>query len=381
MDFPFVLAEDPTPITVADKLFQQYPPAIAIPLFIVALVAIAFILERLIVALVRRITSRTETKVDDAFAAGLPSILRPAFLLAGLHIVVQVGTREVTKGGATELTQTGQWISTALNVVTILVLSFCIARVAIRMVDAWAAAEPSRAPIGPSIKFGIKLVAVPLALLTAAETTSLQLNGVLTAVGVGSLALGLALQDTLKNMVAGIQLVLDRPIRVGDFVEIDKSARGTVAEIGLRSTKIRGIDNNTIIIPNATIANAIVTNVDHTDRSLVQTFDIAVAYGSDTRRVQAILEEVAAQAASEVPGILAEPQPVQVRELGEFAVNFTVRVRLKQWAGRMPLLTEMYHRFYARLGAEGIEIPFPTRTLHLRHESASTSAASAPPSP
>jgi small-conductance mechanosensitive channel len=242
-------------------------------------------------------------------------------------------------------------------------------------------AEAARAPVGPTVKFTIKLIAVPIAILFAAHVGGAEITGVLTALSVGSLALGLALQDFLKNIVAGIQIVLDRPIRPGDFVELDKSTRGTVIEVGLRSTKIRSPDNNTIIVPNNVIASAIVTNVDHTDRAIMQAFEISVAYGSDTRRVQRILEEVAEQAAKEVPTVLQEPQPVSFRDFGESSINFTVRLRMAHFVGRGPAVTEMYHRFYERLNAEGIEIPFPTRTVHLRGDGLVSEGASPPPSP
>jgi small-conductance mechanosensitive channel len=380
MEFVFVLAEGTPRVSVADWIFERYPPAVAIPAFILTLFGVGFVLEKAIVAAVRQVTSRTKTKVDDALADGLPSVLRPAIFLAGLHIAVNVVLREMN-GEGSELTPMGRRIEVTLSILTIVVLTICLARVASRMVDVWVEVDPSRARVGPTVKFCIKLVAVPFAGLLAARVLEVQLSGVLQTLGLVSIAVGLALQDTLKNLAAGVQLVMDRPIRVGDFVEVDKSARGTVLEIGLRSTKIQSPENNTVIIPNAVIANAIVTNVDHTDRSMVQTFDIGVAYGSDTRRVQAVLEDVVAQAAKDLPGVLPEPLPVNVRDFGESSVNFTVRVRFRQFAGRLPLVTEVYHRIYARLQAEGIEIPYPTRTVHVRNDGASSEAASAPSSP
>jgi small-conductance mechanosensitive channel len=378
MDFPFVLAQERA-VNFADRLFEKYPPVVAVPASIAALIVTAFILEKVIVAATRQVTSRTKTKVDDAFAEGLPSILRPFFFLAGLHIAINVLLRKV-KGESSELTPAGQKVQVALYIVAALVLVVCATRVALRMVDAWVATEPARARVGPAIKFAIKVVAVPIAGFAAAKAANLHLSGALTALGVGSLAVGLALQDLLKNIVAGIQLVLDQPARAGDFIQLDQNTKGTVIEVGLRSTKLRSPDNNTIIIPNSTVANAIIVNVDHTDRATIQAFEIGVAYGSDTRRVQRILEEVAEQASREIPWVLPEPMPVTVRELGESAVNFTVRLRMQQFVGRGPSVTEMYHRFYERLRAEGIEIPFPTRTLYLRQEDASTAAAPTPPS-
>jgi small-conductance mechanosensitive channel len=373
MDFPFLLAEGK--LTLADRLFALYPPIVAIPVFVVGMVLIAIVVERVSVFVLRRISKNTDTHVDDAIAEGLPSVMRPAFVLVGLHAVVNAVFRvEVAipeaQGGGTELqlTPMGKSLSPWLFAVTALVLAFCVTRLALKIADAWVSDDAARAPIGPPLKFAIKVVMVPVGVLAAAEAGGVQLTSLLTALSVGSLAVGLALQDTLKNVIAGVQIVIDRPIRVGDYVEVEKNVRGTVLEIGLRSTKLKSPDNNTIIIPNGTIANAIVTNLDYGDRSYLQTFQIAVAYGSDTRRVQTILEEVALQAAKEMAAIAEATPKVSLRELGESGVNFTVDVTFRQWAGRLPLVTELYHRFYDRLRAEGVEIPFPTRTVILRQE-------------
>jgi small-conductance mechanosensitive channel len=383
MDGVLLLAQDSGSnrplVNIADRLFQKYPPEIAIPLFVVFVIVAAFVLELVLVHIARRITAKTRTTVDDAFAAGLPSILRPLMGFVALQIVTNVWFRNETATGDTELTQVGRWVSLGLMVVSVLVLTFCVTRVLLKMVDAWVSDAPSRKSVGPTIKFLLKVGSVPIALLFAAEAANFSVGSILAAASVPALAVGLALQDTLKNMFAGVQIVIDQPIRVGDFVEVDKSTRGTVLEIGLRSTKIRSVDNNTIIIPNSIIAGAIVTNLDYQDRSYIQLLDVSVAYGTDSRRVQAILEDELSRAASEIDGITVEAHPVSLKQLGASSVDFNLAVRLRQWAGRMPIVTELYHRLYARLRAEGIEIPFPTQTVYVREDTSATSSAA--PSP
>src|SRR6185295_4569891 len=172
------------------------------------------------------------------------------------------------------------------------------------------------------------------------------------------LAVGLALQDTLKNMFAGIQIVLDQPIRAGDFVEVDKNVRGTVIELGLRSTKLRSMDNNVIVLPNATIANAVVVNFDVADRRYIQTLAVPVAYGVDTRRVQKILEEIAAAARKDIPEISDEPARIALKDLGESGLNFSFEITVRQYGGRAAIVAELYHRIYERMRDEKIEIPF-----------------------
>jgi small-conductance mechanosensitive channel len=112
----------------------------------------------------------------------------------------------------------------------------------------------------------------------------------------------------------------------------------------------------------------------------VQTFEISAAYGSDTRRVQTILEAVCAEAAKDIPDLAKEPPRVTLRALSESSVDFAVEVKLRQYSGRWPIVTELHHRFYERLRAEGLEIPFPTRTLHLRQDPAAAAPTAATPS-
>src|SRR5262245_63205060 len=214
-------------------------------------------------------------------------------------------------------------------IVSVIVLTFCAARLLLRMADAWVADAPSRKTLGPTLKFAIKVGAVPFALLLAAEAANFSVGSIVAFASVPALALGLALQDTLKNMFAGIQLLMDQPIRVGDFVELDKALRGTLIEVGLRSTKIRSVDNNAMIIPNSIVAAAIVTNLDYQDRSYIQTLDVSVAYGTDSRRVQAILEDELARAAREIDGVGVEANAVSLKQLGASSLDFSLLVRLR----------------------------------------------------
>jgi small-conductance mechanosensitive channel len=380
MDFLPLLAQQAAPAGgPAKRALQQilgnYPPEIAVPIFIAVVVVAALLLERIAVAVLRHFAAKTVTKVDDALAECLPTILRPLVVLISLHLLVQQFLYDERE--SSHLSPEGAFAGKALMVVSIIVLAFALVRCATRMIDAWVSSGPERYPVGAPIKLGVKIAMVPIAILAALQAIDYPIASLVTALGISSLAVGLAMQDTLKNMFAGIQLVLDRPIRAGDFVEIDKNTRGTVIEIGLRSTKMRAVDNNIVIIPNATIANAIVVNFDIHDRRYAQVVTIAVAYGTDTRRAQKVLEQFAADAQKDIPAIGDEPARVWLRELGESGVTFNVEFTFRQYPGRLAIVTELYHRCYERLRAEGIEIPFPTRTVYLRQDPSAT--ATPPP--
>jgi small-conductance mechanosensitive channel len=355
-----------------ERILENYPPWIAAPIFLGVVVVLALLLERVVVTVLRKMAARTVTKLDDAFVECLPTIWRPLVVLISLHFLVQQFLHDESE--TTKLSPEGAFTGKALMVVSTVVLAIAVVRCSTRMIDAWVQSGPGRYAVGAAIKLGVKFAMVPLALVTALQAIDYPIASLVTALGLGSLAVGLALQDTLKNMFAGVQLVLDRHIRSGDFIEIDKNTRGTVLEIGLRSTKLRSVENNTVVIPNGTIANAIVVNYDVNDRTTHQVLTVAVAYGVDTRRVQKLLEEVAAQAQKEIHALTGDPPRVWLRDLGDFSVNFSIEITLRQYAGRLAIVTEVYHRFYERLHAEGISIPFPTRTVYLRQEGAATAA-------
>ena len=352
----FSLLEPPTAIFRHEF---PYAPIVAIPVFIGALVVLSFIVERISAWLVKRLTARTQTTVDDAFVGGLPAIVRIALVFIGAIVVVQALVHDAAR------------LEVALNVVQaagVVAIGLALTGLALRVVDAWTNDKPHMRPVGPGIKLTLKVLVIPLLLVLVLQVFGVDIAAFLTVLGVGSLAVALALQDVLRNIFSGIQLVIDQPVRAGDFVSVDDGrVRGVVLEVGLRSTRLRTLENSVIILPNATLANATITNTDVLDPLYAHVLKIGVAYGSDTRRVQEVLKDEVESTVRENPAFAAEPVVVQFIEMGDFALTFRVIVKLRQFSGYVDPVSELLHRIYARLGREGIEIPFPTRTLHVKH--------------
>lgn len=338
----------------------QEPPYLAIPLFLGILAAVSFLVERVSVFLIGRLTSRTTTRVDDVFVSGLPGLVRTVCALLALNVVAR----------ALLAAESQEIASKAVTALSLIVVGVVVIGLGSRMIDAWAETRTEIRPIAPGIKLSLKVAAIPLLLLTVLRVFGVPIEAFLTALGLGSLAVALALQDVLKNIFSGIQLVMDQPIRAGDFVTLGNGTRGTVLEIGMRSTRLRTVDNNTVVIPNATLANETITNADLIDAAYAHAIVIGVDYGSDTRRVEAVLRDEAVRAVAEVPGFSGEPPTVVFVGMGASSLDFRVVVRLRQFAGHPDVVSELNHRLLGRLRAEGIDIPFPTRTVILRNQPA-----------
>ena len=186
------------------------------------------------------------------------------------------------------------------------------------------------------------------------ETTSFV--AVLAAVG---LAVGLSLQGTLSNFAAGVLLIIFRPFKVGDFIDVGGVA-GTVEEIQIFSTQMRSADNKQIIVPNGQIMGSTITNFS-TKPTRRLDLVIGVSYSDDLQKVRSVLEDIL----SKEKRILPEPAPtIGVLALGESSVDFAVRPWVNS-GDYWPLLFQLQETIKVRFDQEGISIPFPQRDLHV----------------
>jgi len=190
---------------------------------------------------------------------------------------------------------------------------------------------------------------------------------IITALGVGGLAVALALQDTLGNLFAGMNIMMAKQVRVGDYVKLDSGHEGHVADITWRTTTIKTLANNKVLVPNSKLAQAIVTNYHLPDPRMSLQLQFGVSYGSDPDNVERILTEEALKCADEVEGMLQDPPP-SVRFIpgfGESSLNFTLSCQIRDFVDQYLIQHELRKRILKRFKLEGVEIPFPQRTVHL----------------
>lgn len=255
-----------------------------------------------------------------------------------------------------------QVVQRALIVLFVGSLTLFAARVASGFVANWAGRTLSGTT---SILSNIAVLAIwAVGGLVVLETLGISITPVLTALGVGGLAVALALKETLSNLFAGIQVLASRQVRIGDYVRLESGEEGYVTDIQWRSTSIRSLRNNVIVVPNAKLAESIVTNYHRPGKQLALQLPICVAYGTDLERVEVIAAEVGRELMSEVAGGVPEFAPfVRCSTLGDSGIGLTWVLRAREFADQ-PLLThEALKRLLARFQAEGIEIPYPTRSV------------------
>ncbi len=181
---------------------------------------------------------------------------------------------------------------------------------------------------------------------------------------VGGLVLGLALQETLSNIFAGFFLNLDRPVKIGDLIKLEQGQEGFVEEIGWRYTKLRLWSNSLVVVPNSKLSQSILTNFNLPVENTSVYVNAGVAYDSDLERVEAVVLEVAGSLQREFEGADRTWEPVvRFKEFAESAITFTLVLRAADPADQFKIQSECIKRLHRRFRAEGIEIPYPVRTI------------------
>jgi small-conductance mechanosensitive channel len=207
-----------------------------------------------------------------------------------------------------------------------------------------------------------------LAIIIVLENLGISLTAVWTTLGVGSVAVALALQETLSNLFAGLYLLADRPVSPGDYIKLDSGQEGYVIRIGWRSTSMRTRAYNIVFVPNSTMAKVVIINYSLPEPRVLISIPVQVSYETDPSRVEKALLEVTREAAQEgLAGLLLAPPPDVLLDpgFGDSSLEFSLRVNVRRFEDQNPVQSELRKRILARFAKEGIAIPFPTRTIGL----------------
>jgi small-conductance mechanosensitive channel len=202
------------------------------------------------------------------------------------------------------------------------------------------------------------------ALLSLLNYLGVSINAALAGLGIGGLAIALALQPTLGNFFAGSQIVSDRIIRTDDFIELDSGLSGYVVDIGWRSTKIRTVFNNMVIIPNSKLADSVITNYYVPDKEMGVAVEVGVSYGSNLKQVKKVATEVAYEVIEQVPEAVKTRDPwLWYQEFDDSNVNLRLYLYAVDRLGTFIVRTELMERLHARFKKKGITINYPVRQI------------------
>ena len=200
--------------------------------------------------------------------------------------------------------------------------------------------------------------------LVLLDSLGVAITPLLTALGVGGLAVALALQDTLSNLFAGVHILASRKVQPGDFIQLDNGMQGYVVDTNWRSTIIRQLPNNVLVVPNATVASSIVTNYHLPEHEISVSVACSVSYESDLEQVERVTIEVGEEVMQEVNGAVTEYEPtVRYNTFGGSGISFNVGLRAADISAQALITHEFIKRLHSRYQKEGISNSSPVETI------------------
>jgi len=319
---------------------------------------LGFLVEKYILGYFKRAAAKTGWEGDDIILASLNKYVTLWFVLIGIFIAIH--NVSLSPGNLVI-------IKKLILVIFIFSATVVMVKILSGMVDIYARRAKGAFPSTSIFTNITKVVVYIIGGMIILQALDISITPILTALGVGGLAVALALQDTLSNLFAGIQIIASRQVKPGDYVKLDSGEEGYVVDITWRNTTIRALPNNMIIVPNAKLSNALITNYYMPEKELAVLVNLGVSYSSDLNKVERVTIEVAREVMKEVPGGVPDFEPfVRYHTFGDFSINFTVVMRAREFTDQYLIKHEFIKRLHQRYIQEGIEIPFPVRTVYMK---------------
>lgn len=255
---------------------------------------------------------------------------------------------------------------TVVKVLLILLGFVVLDRVAMMLLHRLAERTGSAQVSQGIVKSLTHAVVFALALLVILGTLGISITPLLASLGVASLAVGLALQEPLANFFAGLFILADKELNVGDFVKLESGEEGYIEKVNLRHTSIRTLPNILVIIPNDKLVQSRIQNTSLPDTAVSLLVQVGVHYDSDLEQVERVTVEVARHIQQTVEGAVPDHEPsIRYHTFDSSSINFSVILRVKEFVAGYPVKHEFIKALHARYRKEGIVIPYPLRTLDI----------------
>lgn len=326
--------------------------------FLIGGILVGFIFEKIILKFLSKIASKTTWHGDDIIINSFKGWIVFLFIILGTYLsILNLNINEKIL----------ELIKKILLVLAIFCGTMVVSKIATGFVNLYQERIKDVLPKATLFSSLTRFFILLLGGIIILQSLGISISPIIAGLGVGGLAVALALQDTLSNLFSGIQIIVSRQIKTGDYIRLDSGEEGYVIDINWRNTTIREIKNNQIIIPNSKLSQSIIKNFYLPEKELVVIVEVGVSYESNLEKVEKVTVEVAKEVLSCFGVNNFEPY-IRYHTFADSSVNFNVILRAKEFGDQFILKHEFIKKLHKRYKEEGIEIPFPIRTIYMKNK-------------
>ena len=343
------------------KLFSLAEMFLPLIIFLVVLLAGLF-LKKIIFNRFLHWAKKTSTQLDDMILQVIKAPIMILVLIVSLYFAVQFSKLPEN---------IVQVISKSILILGIISVVLASANLLSGIIKFYASKLSSAIAVTSLTQNIARIIVFSIGALVILNSLGISITPILATLGVGGLAVALALQDTLSSLFAGFHITVAKQIRVGDYIKLESGEEGYVVDINWRSTMVKMLPNNLILIPNEKLNKSIITNYYLPDKEMAVLVNIGVHYKSDLEKVERVTCEVAKSVMAEVNGGVVHFEPfIRYHTFGDSSINFTAILRVKEFVDQYLIKHEFVKSLHKRYNQEGINIPYPIRAINYEQEKA-----------
>ncbi|MFT3701852.1 MAG: mechanosensitive ion channel family protein [Agriterribacter sp.] len=322
-------------------------------------IVLGFLIQKLLMPFLEKMATRSKWAGDDLIISSISKWIMPWFIALGIFL----GWREVPMQEKYH-----HWLENSLLIFYIFSVTWILARVFAGLTMIKAKDSEKVAASSSIVGNIIKVIVYCIGLLVILQSLGLEIGPVLTALGVGGLAVALALQDTLSNLFAGIQIISTKKINPGDYIRLDSGQEGVVEDVSWRYTTVRTGVNNIFIVPNSKLAGLIVSNFYYPDKEFVFDTLIGVDYSSDLDKVERVTIEVIKALQEDMEECVPNFDPfIRYQQFADSSITLKAFIKVTEFTNQFKVKHEFIKRLQKKYQEEGIKIPFPMRNIYINN--------------
>jgi small-conductance mechanosensitive channel len=337
-------------------LYNEYFRAL---LILAATILVGTAVQVILKNYITKITAKTKTRLDDLILQRITGPIHTFIILSGIFLALRY---------LTLLASYVPLMDKLYFVFAILMIATIFTKILGVMVPHWLKVQKRYEKAPRLINKIISIFVFLIAILMILSHFNIEISPLVAAFGLGGLAIGLALQETLSNFFAGLHIISDKPVRVGDFIEIENGQlKGTVEDIGWRSTRVRTLPNNIVIVPNGRLAESVIVNNSMPEHQCGVRVQCGVSYKSDLDKVEKVTIDVAKKIQKSVGGAVQDFEPfIRYHTFGDSNINFTIILRVEKFVDQYMVIHEFIKELKKAYDKNGIEISWPVMNVYQR---------------